>query len=140
MSNPPSAAEVEARLGREGLAFGSWSNGPRDRYAPHRHDFDKVLVVAAGEITFGLVELGRLARLGAGDRQDLPAGTTHDAVVGPAGVRCLEAHLPAGTLAPEPRERPGWAGGESAERPGLEEPRPSPPGATPGERRAHVGG
>jgi len=137
VSNPPSGAEVEARLGREGLAVGSWSNGPGDRYAPHRHDFDKVLVVAAGEITFGLVELGRQARLGAGDRLDLPAGTTHDAVVGPAGVRCLEAHLPAGTLAPEPRERAGWAAAESQESPGLEELRPSPPGATPGERRAH---
>jgi hypothetical protein len=28
----------------------------------------------------------------------------HDAVVGPAGVTCLEAHLPAGQLA-EPRRR-----------------------------------
>ena len=33
-----------------------------------------------------------------GDRLDLPAGTSHDAVVGPDGVTCLEAHLPAGRL------------------------------------------
>jgi hypothetical protein len=33
-----------------------------------------------------------------GDRLDLPAGTRHDALVGPTGVTCLEAHLPAGSL------------------------------------------
>jgi hypothetical protein len=37
--------------------------------------------------------------LAAGDRLELPAGTIHDAVVGPDGVTCLEAHLPAGSLA-----------------------------------------
>jgi hypothetical protein len=37
-----------------------------------------------------------------GDRLDLPAGVDHDAVVGPAGVTCLEAHLPAGQLGPDP--------------------------------------
>ena len=36
--------------------------------------------------------------LAPGDRLDLPAGTRHDAVVGPGGVTCLEAHVPAGTL------------------------------------------
>ena len=34
--------------------------------------------------------------LTAGDRLELPAGTRHDAVVGPGGVACLEAHRPAG--------------------------------------------
>ena len=36
-----------------------------------------------------------------------PAGTAHDAVVGPAGVTCLEAHLPAGTLAAVRRRAAG---------------------------------
>ena len=36
--------------------------------------------------------------LGVGDRLDLPAGTRHDALVGPTGVTCLEAHMPAGSL------------------------------------------
>jgi hypothetical protein len=31
--------------------------------------------------------------LNAGDRIDLPANTFHNAVVGPQGVTCLEAHL-----------------------------------------------
>ena len=47
--------------------------------------------------------------LAAGERLDLPAGTTHAASVGATGVTCLEAHLPAGSLAPRPRHRAvGW--------------------------------
>lgn len=84
------------RLMGEGLDPGAWSNGPGDRYAPHDHRYDKVIVVASGSITFGLDE-GPVT-LAAGDRLELPAQTAHDASVGPDGVACLEAHLPAGTL------------------------------------------
>ena len=91
--------ELVDRLRAEGLAPGSWSNGPFHRYVPHEHGYDKVLVCAAGSIRFGLPDSGSAVELGVGDRLDLPAGTSHDAVVGPAGVTCLEAHLPAGTLA-----------------------------------------
>lgn len=89
---------LREELEREGLAPGAWSNGPGDRYGAHEHGYDKVLVCARGSIRFGLADLGRSVDLEAGDRLDLPAGTRHDAVVGPAGVTCLEAHLPAGTL------------------------------------------
>ncbi|MGZ8438952.1 MAG: hypothetical protein ACXWXR_10505, partial [Candidatus Limnocylindrales bacterium] len=47
---------------------------------------------------FGLPATGRAMDLVAGDRLELPAGTTHDAAVGEDGVACLEAHLPAGSL------------------------------------------
>jgi hypothetical protein len=57
-----------------------------------------VLVVAAGSIRFGLPARDETVDLAAGDRLDLPAGTVHDATVGPDGVTCLEAHAPAGTL------------------------------------------
>ncbi|HEX5591191.1 MAG TPA: hypothetical protein VFX65_12950 [Candidatus Limnocylindrales bacterium] len=86
-------------LRAEGLAPGSWSNGPHDRYAAHEHGYDKVLVCVAGSIRFGLPDLDRVVDLGPGDRLNLPAGTRHDAVVGELGVTCLEAHLPAGRLA-----------------------------------------
>ncbi len=89
--------ELRRRLAAEGLDAGPWSNGPGDRYAAHEHGYDKVLVVASGSIVFGVPEVGAVA-LGRGDRLDLPAGTDHDAVVGAAGVTCLEAHLPAGSL------------------------------------------
>ena len=83
----------------EGLDPGAWSNGPHDRYAAHAHGYDKVLVCAAGSITFGLPATGEMVELRAGDRLDLPAGTAHDALVGGDGVTCLEAHQPAGRIA-----------------------------------------
>jgi uncharacterized protein YjlB len=86
------------RLRAEGLDPSPWSNGPGDRYAAHEHGYDKVIVVERGSIAFGLPADGRSVALDAGDRLELPAGTRHDAVVGPTGVTCLEAHLAAGRL------------------------------------------
>ncbi len=93
-----SVSELTARLREEGLDPGPWSNGPLDRFSPHEHGFDKVLVCAAGSIRFGLPDRGVTIDLEVGDRLDLPAGTRHDAVVGREGVTCLEAHLPAGSV------------------------------------------
>jgi len=90
--------DLESRLRAEGLAPGSWSNGPFNRYDAHFHGFDKVLVCASGSIRFGLPDLGHSVSLAPGDRLELPAGTRHDATVGERGVACLEAHLPAGHL------------------------------------------
>jgi hypothetical protein len=90
--------DLEGRLRAEGLDAGSWSNGPGDRYGAHEHGFDKVLVCASGSIRFGLPDGGGSVELRIGDRLDLPAGTAHDALVGPDGVTCLEAHVPAGRL------------------------------------------
>ena len=68
-----------------------------------------MLVATSGSITFHLVDSGQDIVLRAGERLDLPAGTTHAATVGAAGVTCLEAHLPAGSLPPLPRHAPaGW--------------------------------
>lgn len=86
------------RLRAEGLDPSTWSSGPGDRYAAHEHGYDKVIVVAAGSIAFGLPAAGRTVELAVGDRLELPAETRHDAAVGPAGVTCVEAHLPAGGL------------------------------------------
>ena len=98
--------DLAARLAAEGLRPGSWANAPGDVYAAHAHGFDKVLVCATGSIVFGLPRRGEQVALRTGDRLDLPAGTEHDAVVGPEGVTCLEAHLPAGSLASVPVRRP----------------------------------
>ena len=71
----------------------TWANGPGDRYGWHDHPYHKTLWCLEGSIVFhtdtGDVELS------AGDRLELPAGTRHAATVGPAGVRCREAHRPA---------------------------------------------
>jgi uncharacterized protein YjlB len=87
------------RLRKEGLDGWAWSNGPAERYVAHEHGYDKVIVVERGSILFGLPTEGRSVALDPGDRLELPAGTEHNAVVGPSGVTCLEAHLPAGRLA-----------------------------------------
>jgi len=99
-------AGAEQRLRAEGLDPGQWSNGPGDRYPGHDHDYDKVLVVSAGAIVFYLPTLADAVGLFAGDRLDLPAGTSHAALVSPMGVTCLEAHLPAGSLGGGPVRRP----------------------------------
>ncbi|MEO5966563.1 MAG: cupin [Candidatus Limnocylindrales bacterium] len=91
--------DLAARLRADGLDPGAWSNGPGERYDAHEHGYDKVVVCAAGSIRFGLPGHGSLVELRPGDRLDLPRGTAHDALVGADGVTCLEAHLPAGTLA-----------------------------------------
>ncbi len=89
---------VDERMRAEGLDPGSWSNGPGDRYGAPKHGYDKAIVCAAGSIVFGLPDRGTSIQLATGDRLDLPAGVRHDALAGPQGVRCLEAHLAEGTF------------------------------------------
>ncbi len=109
MSIAGEGQSLEKRLRDEGLTASAWSNGPGDRYAEHSHGYDKVLVATAGSITFHLPGEGRDVWLKDGERLDLPAGTSHAATVGPNGVTCLEAHLPAGALARPARHRPDWS-------------------------------
>ncbi len=96
--SPVDRASLEARLTAQGLDWSSWSNEPGYRYPSHVHDYDKVVVAVEGSITFGLVGFGVGFVLSAGERLDLPSNVKHDALVGPKGVVCLEAHLPPGTL------------------------------------------
>jgi mannose-6-phosphate isomerase-like protein (cupin superfamily) len=98
MSDAARSSDAASRLRAEGLAPSPWSNGPGDRYGAHDHEYDKVIVVESGSIRFGLVDRGESVEVATGDRIELPAGTRHDALVGAAGVSCLEAHLPAGAL------------------------------------------
>jgi quercetin dioxygenase-like cupin family protein len=79
-------------MAEQGLSPYAWSNGPHDVYTAHSHGYDKVIYVVKGSITFGLAQLRQQLTLNVGDRLDLPAGIVHDAVVGPQGVVCLEAH------------------------------------------------
>ena len=103
-----SADALEARLRREGLQPSGWGNGAGDRYGAHSHAYDKVLVATAGSIVFHLTGEGRDVELRKGERLELPAQTEHAATVGLNGVSCLEAHLPAGSLARPARHRQQW--------------------------------
>ena len=88
----PSQSTLWRLMTEEGLSPYSWSNGPHDIYAAHSHSYDKVIFVVRGSIKFGLPELEENVNLSPGDRLDLPANIVHDAIVGPQGVVCLEAH------------------------------------------------
>ena len=92
--DPPGPASVERRLRAEGVDPYAWSNGPGDRYARHSHGYTKLLMCAAGSITFLVGDEGTPIELQAGEGFELPAGTEHAAVVGPAGCTCLEGHRP----------------------------------------------
>jgi quercetin dioxygenase-like cupin family protein len=89
---PPTEGEIRRILDGEGLQPYRWSNAPGDVYSAHTHAYHKVIYVVKGSITFGFPGDGGGAKLQAGDRLELPAGTAHDAVVGSEGVVCLEAH------------------------------------------------
>ncbi|MGD9045457.1 MAG: hypothetical protein PVG06_17215 [Desulfobacterales bacterium] len=69
-----------------------WSNRAGDVYNAHSHGYHKVIYVVRGSITFGLPDTGDKVTLNSSDRLELPAGVTHDAVVGKQGVACLEAN------------------------------------------------
>ena len=88
----PDEALLRSILADEDLHPYVWSNGPGDVYAAHRHSYHKVIYVVRGSITFGLPDSGDKVTLNIGDRLELPAGVTHNAIVGNQGVACLEAH------------------------------------------------
>ena len=88
----PDEAMLRSILADEDLHPYVWSNGPGDVYGAHDHSYQKVIYVVRGSITFGLPDAGDKITLHSGDRLELPAGVRHNAVVGPDGVVCLEAH------------------------------------------------
>ncbi len=70
----------------------TWGNGPGDRYAAHEHGYAKLLVCAEGSITFLVGSDEAAVELSAGEGFELPPGTRHAAIVGPAGCTCVEGH------------------------------------------------
>ncbi|NIS81409.1 MAG: cupin domain-containing protein [Anaerolineales bacterium] len=89
--DPAVERETAECLCAEGLHPYRWSNNPGDINSAHSHKYHKVIVVVKGSITFGLSEHAQDLDLNPGDRLGLPAGTRHQALVGPDGVVCLEA-------------------------------------------------
>jgi len=88
----PTPDSVARRLRAEGVEPYAWSNGPGDRYPVHAHGYEKLLMCAAGSITFFVGPDQTAVELRPGDGFVLPAGVEHSAVVGPDGCTCLEGH------------------------------------------------
>ena len=87
-------AAARERLQDAGVQPHAWSNEAGDRYAAHQHATTKLLICAAGSITFMVGPDARPVTLEAGEGFVLPAGIRHEAVVGPHGCTCVEGHLP----------------------------------------------
>lgn len=85
--------EIRRRLMDEARDVYDWSNGPGAAYGWHSHPYTKILYCLEGSIVFVTAE--RRIPLAAGDRLELPAGTSHSAVVGERGVVCAEGKRPA---------------------------------------------
>ena len=96
--SPIDRAVIEARLRAQGLDPKTWSSPPGQRVAEGSNDYDKVVVVVEGSMTFGLSGYGVGFVLAPGERMDMPAKMPHDALAGANGVTYMEAHLPAGTV------------------------------------------
>ena len=88
----PTEALIRSLFDAEDLQPYRWGNARGDVYSVHAHAYSKVIIVVQGSITFGLPDKEQKIELLAGDRLDLPAGESHDAIVGSQGVVCLEAH------------------------------------------------
>jgi quercetin dioxygenase-like cupin family protein len=89
----PTLAGLQTQLIQEVLFPYDWSNSPGDFYPPHVHDYDKVIIVVRGSITWTLPQTEETIETHAGDRIDLPRGMWHAAKVGSQGVTCLEGHI-----------------------------------------------
>ena len=88
----PDPRTVSARLRAEGVEPYSWSNAPGDTYPQHEHAFTKLLMCAAGSITFLVGPDAIPVELHPGDGFVLPPGTLHAAEVGAHGCTCVEGH------------------------------------------------
>jgi quercetin dioxygenase-like cupin family protein len=91
-ADAPNASTVAQRLRDAGVQPHGWSNGPGDRYAVHSHEYTKLLVCAAGSITFVVGADAVAVELHPGDGFILPPGIPHAAEIGPAGCTCLEGY------------------------------------------------
>ena len=91
-ASPPTEELLLRIMEGQGLNPYTWSNGPHDTYSAHKHNYNKVIYVIRGSITFSLPLLKKQVTLNAGNRLEIPAGTVHDARVGPEGVVCLEGY------------------------------------------------
>jgi mannose-6-phosphate isomerase-like protein (cupin superfamily) len=90
----PDRASIAAHLRGLGTEPYAWSNAPFDEYAAHEHGYEKLLICAAGSITFHVGPQATPVELHPGSGFVLPAGTRHSARVGPDGCTCLEGHRP----------------------------------------------
>ena len=78
-SGTPDAQTLRKRLQHEGYSVFEWSDAPGTVYGPHSHPEDQSHWIVSGELE--LTVAGESYTLRRGDRDFLPANTTHSAFV-----------------------------------------------------------
>jgi quercetin dioxygenase-like cupin family protein len=87
-ASPPNASELRESLEADGYSVLQWSDSPGTTYEPHAHVDDQSHWIISGALQ--LTVEGQSYTLRAGDRDFLPARTTHAAFVpGDKPVRYL---------------------------------------------------
>jgi len=78
-TDKPDASALRRRLESEGYSVFEWSDAPGTVYGPHSHPEDQSHWIISGEMELTVDE--ETYTLRAGDRDFLPANTTHSAFV-----------------------------------------------------------
>ena len=76
---PPDPQELKTRLQSEGYSVFEWSDAPGTVYGPHSHTEDQSHWIISGALELTVANESYTLR--AGDRDFLPANTTHSASV-----------------------------------------------------------
>ena len=88
-------------LEMQGYRASRWIKDAGYKFPPDRHDYDLVILVVRGSITYRVPQTNEEFALQPGDRLELPAGFAYDAFVGAQGVLCLEGHSTADESVPD---------------------------------------
>ena len=75
----PDAQRLREQLEQEGYSVFQWTDAPGTKYGPHEHAEDQSHWIVSGELELRVAHESYTLR--AGDRDYLPANTTHSAVV-----------------------------------------------------------
>src|SRR6266571_6597985 len=78
-TSQPNAEDLKTRLRDEGFSVFQWSDAPGTKYGPHAHLEDQSHWILSGQLELRVGH--ETYTLRAGDRDFLPANTTHSAFV-----------------------------------------------------------
>ncbi|MCH7586547.1 MAG: cupin [Chloroflexi bacterium] len=89
-----SEAVLLRNLEMQGYSASRWIKDAGFKFPPRRDNYDKVILVVRGSITYRIPQTNEDFALHPGDRLELPAGFAYDSLVGSQGVLCLEGQSP----------------------------------------------
>ena len=89
--NSPDEGAIRAALEKDGLSVDAWSAEASTVNGPEALGYDRTIVVISGMARITLPDSPEeYADLMGGDRIDIPAGTKHGLMAGPAGASGVE--------------------------------------------------